>query len=107
MDVTKYLLRTPAQQSSFRAEFSRAIERNRDAWTRWVNQLPSARWCEYIAPRSDERTIRFTVGLICILYIDGYIDISFCDGGADKIIRYDPWPADNPPESEDENEEQS
>lgn len=79
-DCLPYLLRSASEIESFRARNARLIELHRNRYKTWFNSLPLFRW----APLPlDSPELALIVGLLCILYIDGEINLTVSrDGGA-------------------------
>lgn len=75
-DYSKYLLRTPGQILDFRVKYARYIREQSDAFAGWINGFPAREWMDYLAG-VPEGNIPVVIGTICILFIDGLIDINF------------------------------
>lgn len=80
-DRVRYLLRTQAQIGAFRLRFGEAVKRNAKAYTDWINSLEYFEWTPVVCRPEHEE---FVTGLICLLYIDGEVNISF-DNTATKV----------------------
>lgn len=86
-NYVKYLLYYDSQIKAFREQYKKQILENKSSLRSWVEGLELERWYNYIRPSAPEAEIAFIVGLLCILYIDGEINITFSSGTADKIKR--------------------
>jgi len=89
-DRTAYLLRYQHQIDAFRSRYGEAIRRNQEKYAEWIRSLPFFEWTPVICRPEHEE---FITGLICILYIDKIVNISF-DNTATRI--------ENEPNSEEE-----
>lgn len=69
-----YLLRTAAQAESFRTVYAKAIEKGASAIEEWFNAHPIYEWIPY---RPRPGTERVTTGLLCLLYLERRINITF------------------------------
>lgn len=84
-DRERYLLRTPSQIRSFRLRYARMIDSRAEAFRVWVRSLPMMKWCPLLIRPGNEE---LAIGIICILYIDGQICISFSEDM--QFIRNEP-----------------
>lgn len=75
---TPYLLRTQAQIDAFRESHGKLIREKNDPMASWFNGLPLYQWVRLQCRPGEEAA---TVGLLCILYLDGRINISFSRDG--------------------------
>lgn len=73
-----YLLRTQAQIDAFRESHGELIRVKSDPMASWFNGLPLYQWVRLQCRPGEEAA---TVGLLCILYLDGRINISFSRDG--------------------------
>lgn len=76
----QYLLRRQWQIDAFRARYAKFIENNSDRFLKWFLGLPLYEWVKI--PFND-RTMEAGIGLLCLLYIDGKINLM-----VDKTITY-------------------
>ena len=75
-----YLLRTTQEIESFRTRNARLLEFHRHRYRAWFNSLPLFRW---VPLPLDSPEIGLIVGILCILYVDGEINLTVSrDGGA-------------------------
>lgn len=81
----RYLLRTPSQIRSFRLRYARLIEARSSVFLNWVQSLPMMEWSPLLIRQGYEEQ---TIGILCILYIDGQICISFSEDM--QFIRNEP-----------------
>lgn len=84
-DYSAYLLYTPRQIFAFRIRYAKYIAEQSDAYSLWINRFPTREWMDYLAG-VPEQNIPVVIGVICILYIDGRINIDFNDS-ATRIRR--------------------
>ena len=84
-DRERYLLRTPSQVLTFRERYTRTIDSRAEAFRAWVRSLPMMKWCPLLIRPGNEE---LAIGIICILYIDGQICISFSEDM--QFIRNEP-----------------
>ena len=88
------LLRTEGQYRAFREDYASEIEKNLDAVEKWFNGLPLYQWLPY-SPRPGTEAL--VTGLLCVLYIDGRINITFgkdmtmIERGAMSSEQYKEW----------------
>lgn len=80
----KYLLYTDEQISDYRSRYAAFIAKYRQAYRDWFQSLPVLEWVAL--PIMDERTAEAVIGLLCILYIDGEINLTV-DNTVTKIQR--------------------
>ena len=84
-DRERYLLRTPSQIRSFRLRYARLLEARSSVFLNWVRSLPLMEWSPLLIRQGYEEQ---TIGILCILYIDGQICISFSEDM--QFIRNEP-----------------
>ena len=84
-DYSAYLLYTSRQIFAFRIRYAKYIAEQSDAYSLWINSFPAREWMDYLAG-VPEQNIPVVIGVICILYIDGRINIDFNDS-ATRIRR--------------------
>lgn len=68
----QYLLRRQWQIDAFRARYAKFIENNSDRFLNWFQSLPLYKWVKI---PFEERTMEAGIGLLCLLYIDGKINL--------------------------------
>lgn len=73
-----YLLRTQAQIDAFRANYADIIKEKGETMREWFNRLPLYEWTR-LQCRPGQESV--TVGLLCHLYIEGQINITFSRDG--------------------------
>ena len=88
-DRERYLLRTPSQVLIFRERYARTIDSRAEAFRAWVRSLPMMEWYPLLIRPGNEE---LAIGIICILYIDGQICISFSEDM--QFIRNEPLDED-------------
>lgn len=88
-DRERYLLRTPSQIRLFRLRYARMIEERSSVFLNWVRSLPMMEWCPLLIRPGNEE---LAIGIICILYIDGQLCISFSEDM--QFIRNEPLDED-------------
>lgn len=74
MNNEVYLLRYKWQTEAFRTKYAAYIAKNRGAFLDWWGRLPLYEWVRL--PFSG-RGVAAGIGLLCLLYIDGEINLSF------------------------------
>lgn len=80
----KYLLYTPSQIEAFRTRFRTFIAKYRQTYQNWFQRFPMLEWVPL--PEMDEKTAEAVIGLLCILYIDGEINLTV-DETVTKVYR--------------------
>lgn len=79
-NYTNYFLYTENQRKAFIAVNSAMIKKNRSAYIKWINSLPIGRKVSYLDNvKENERC--FIIGLLCLLYCEEQINISFHEEG--------------------------
>ncbi len=68
-----YLLRTESQINDFRSRHGPVIEKAGPDIIKWFNALPLFQWVPYLPPGDAA----LYTGLLCTLYIEGKINITF------------------------------
>ena len=67
-----YLLQQPWQIEAFRNRYAKFIRNNRDRFLEWFQQLPLYEW---VMIPFQETKMEAGLGLLCLLYIDGKINL--------------------------------
>lgn len=83
-----YLLRTGRQTAMFRTRYARFIEARSGAFRSWVRSLPLMEWSPLVIREGQEESV---IGILCILYIEQKICISFSEDM--QFIRNEPLDA--------------
>lgn len=89
-----YLLRTPAQIEWFRSTYAELIREKSAVMRDWFNALPLYEWVRLQFRGGQEMA---TVGLLCHLYLEGEINVTFSrDGnyiqrGAMTLEEHEAW----------------
>lgn len=78
MDYRQYLLRSDVQIAEFREKYPEQIDELRQRFVEWVNGFPVMERVDYLS-RFSEKQRPFVVGMLCILIIEGAINITFHD----------------------------
>lgn len=76
----RYLLRYEWQIQEYRKRFASFIERNSDNFLDWFLKLPLYQW---VRMPFTEKTAEAGIGLLCLLYIDGKINLCI-----DRTVTY-------------------
>ena len=84
-DLDRFLLRTVSSQSAFRVKYAEFISSRSAVFRSWVRSLPLMEWSPLLIRQGFEE---LTIGILCILYIDGEICISFSEDM--QFIRNEP-----------------
>lgn len=79
-DPLSYLLRTSEEEASFRTEFADFIEDKEALYSAWINSLPLWEWCRFLIGVPEDK-MQLVVGMVCITYIDGFVNISISRDG--------------------------
>lgn len=78
IDCGKYLLATRKNVEDFKSANSKIISTNRSKFIKWIKSLPLCEKVDYLKTVPDNE-IPFVIGLICLLYWEGLVNISFHD----------------------------
>ena len=70
----QYLLRYQWQIDQYRQQYAGFIEKYGERYRQWFQSLPMWEWVPL--PWMDDKRARAVIGLLCILYIDGYINLT-------------------------------
>ena len=84
-DRERYLLRTVSRQQAFRQKYADFISTRFSVFRDWVRSLPMMEWSPLLIRQGYEEQ---TIGILCILYIDKEICISFSEDM--QFIRNEP-----------------
>lgn len=84
-DRERYLLRTVSRQQAFRQKYAEFIGARSAVFRSWVRSLPLMEWSPLLIRQGYEEQ---TIGILCILYIDKEICISFSEDM--QFIRNEP-----------------
>ncbi len=68
----QYLLRTDWQIKAFRNRYAKFIQNNHDRFLEWFLKLPLYEW---VRLPFQETKMEAGLGLLCLLYIDGEINL--------------------------------
>ena len=85
-DNRPYLLDTASKKAAFVAKYGRHIEKFRQPYINWISALPMMEWINPLQGSSTSNP-EFVIGLVCLLYIEGEINISFSDPAAELLRR--------------------
>ena len=77
-DYTQYLLYTNQQIQDFRRRYASFISQKGASVASWINSLPVMERIDYLKS-VPERNIGPVIGLLCILIIDGRINVTFVE----------------------------
>lgn len=85
-DWSQYILRYRSQYNVFRLENETLLLKRSRAYKEWIESLP---WMEWVPLRfRSEEEARLVIGIICVLYWDKEINISFSNDF--RCIRNEP-----------------
>lgn len=70
----QYLLHYRYQIDSYREHYAAFIKKYGEKYRQWFQSLPMCEWVPL--PYMDEKTAKAVIGLLCILYIDGKINLT-------------------------------
>ena len=71
--MRKYLLYSQQQITDYKQNYRDFINRKGQAYARWVNSLPFWEWTPLTLPEGQEEAI---IGLLCLLHLNGYINMT-------------------------------
>lgn len=70
----QYLLYTQSEIALFREQYAGFIQKYGEQYRQWFQRLPMFKWVPL--PYMNDKTARAVIGLLCILYIDGHINLT-------------------------------
>ena len=70
----QYLLRTQREIALFREQYAGFIQKYGEQYRQWFQRLPMCEWVPL--PCMNDKMARAVIGLLCILYIDGHINLT-------------------------------
>lgn len=79
-----FLLRYTWQTEAFRSRYDAFIRKNRGAFLEWWGRLPLYEW---VALPFEGETLPTGIGLLCLLYIDGEVNLAF-NSSVTAVQRY-------------------
>lgn len=85
-DNRPYLLDTASKKAAFVVKYGGHIEKFRRPYINWISELPMMEWINPLQGSSTSNP-EFVIGLVCLLYIEGEINISFSDPAAELLRR--------------------
>lgn len=85
-DNRPYLLDTASKKAAFVVKYGGHIEKFRQPYINWISELPMMEWVNPLQG-SGASNPEFVIGLVCLLYIEGEINISFSDPSAELLRR--------------------
>lgn len=85
-DNRPYLLDTASKKAAFVVKYGGHIEKFRRPYISWISELPMMEWINPLQGSSASNP-EFVIGLVCLLYIEGEINISFSDPAAELLRR--------------------
>lgn len=77
-DYRQYLLYTDEAIESFKTKYTGYIEKNRDRFREWIAGFPCCERVEYLKSFQEQQR-PFIIGLLCLLILDGSINVTFHD----------------------------
>lgn len=86
-DPGQHILRTSAQADRFRELYADVIRARHRVYVRWIRSLPLLTWVPYLS-QVEEKDQEAVIGLICLCYLDGIVNITFSRDF--RMIRRDP-----------------
>lgn len=75
MERVQYLLRYQSEIDGYRESCAAFIEKYGEQYRDWFGRLPMFQWVPL--PYMNDKTARLVIGLLCILYLDGVINLNF------------------------------
>ncbi len=70
----QYLLHRKSQIDQYRSQYAGFIEKYSEQYRRWFQSLPMWEWVPL--PYMTDKMAKAVIGLLCILYIDGLINLT-------------------------------
>lgn len=70
----QYLLHRKSQIDQYRSQYAGFIEKYGEQYRQWFQSLPMWEWVPL--PYMTEKMAKAVIGLLCILYIDGLINLT-------------------------------
>lgn len=70
----QYLLRTQREIALFREKYAGFIQKYGEQYRQWFQRLPMCEWVPL--PYMNDKMARAVIGLLCILHIDGQINLT-------------------------------
>ena len=86
-DPGEYILRTRAQAERFRERYASIVRARLQVYVKWIRSLPLLTWVPYLS-QVEEKDQEVVIGLICLCYLDGFVNITFSRDF--RMIRRDP-----------------
>ena len=86
-DPREYILRTRAQAEHFRERYASIVRARLQVYVKWIRSLPLLTWVPYLS-QVEEKDQEAVIGLICLCYLDGFVNITFSRDF--RMIRRDP-----------------
>lgn len=86
-DPREYILRTRAQAEHFRERHASIVRARHRVYVKWIRCLPLLTWVPYLS-QVEEKDQEAVIGLICLCYLDGVVNITFSRDF--RMIRRDP-----------------
>lgn len=80
----QYLLYTQSEIALFREQYAGFIEKYGEQYRQWFQRLPMFEWVPL--PYMNDKMARAVIGLLCILYIDGHINLTV-NSAVSKVYR--------------------
>ena len=80
----QYLLYTESEIAMFREQYAGFIEKYGEQYRQWFQRLPMFEWVPL--PYMNDKMARAVIGLLCILYIDGLINLTV-NSAVSKVYR--------------------
>ena len=80
----QYLLRTQREIALFREKYAGFIQKYGEQYRQWFQRLPMCEWVPL--PYMNDKMARAVIGLLCILYNDGHINLTV-DNEVSKVFR--------------------
>ena len=83
----QHILRTSAQAERFRERYASIVRARLQVYVKWIRSLPLLTWVPYLS-QVEEKDQEAVIGLICLCYLDGIVNITFSRDF--RMIRRDP-----------------
>ena len=89
-DFSPYLLYTDAALQEFRLKYAADLEKNMQAYARWIQGLKLMEWVPFTRSGATPKEIAFIVGILCILHEERPRRCHFSFNQGAYMIRRDP-----------------
>ncbi|MBR1961130.1 MAG: hypothetical protein IKA34_11310 [Bacteroidales bacterium] len=89
-DYSSYLLYTDAALQEFRLKYAADLEKNMQAYARWIQGLKLMEWHHFVRQGASAKQTAFIVGILCCLHEERPRRCHFSFNQGAYMIRRDP-----------------